>query len=501
MFVSFRHVTFEWPDGSLVFKNINVSLERRRYGLVGPNGIGKSTLVRLALGELAPSAGEVRRARAIHYVAQAAEAPGTSLGEWLDESVWRDPQALRLLGDTDPALACTSLSGGQWMRARLGHALAQNAADLILDEPTNNLDREGREAVLEFVRDFPGALLVISHDRELLRAMDEILELSSQGLARFGGSWDLFDESREEERDRAEHALEKAKQARENAARARVEKLEAQAQRMRRGEAIAARGGIPRIAIGGLKRAAQQTMGRKIVETQARADAMVDAAVEKHRALKVEPVMFFKELAPQVPAQELIFSLENFNFRFHGAAGTLWPEPLTFHLRGPRKLALGGVNGSGKSTLLRLLRGESCDGEASGMLRTGPAPWAAIDQDHRALNPELSVLDNVRAASRMDETEARNRLAHFQIRGDMVFRLVKDLSGGERLRAALAQALLSAVTPSVLVLDEPTNNVDLPNIEFLESFLREFTGALIIVSHDRDFLRNAGVEEELVLIK
>jgi ATPase subunit of ABC transporter with duplicated ATPase domains len=204
--------------------------------------------------------------------------------------------------------------------------------------------------------------------------------------------------------------------------------------------------------------------------------------------MKVDPVMYADLMGQELHAQKLIAEARGFNIRF---GGWLYPHDLDFSWRGNVRLALQGPNGSGKSTLLKALTGAQLS--TRGELSRGQLVTLYIDQRCSVLDDTMSVLENVRSVAPRGESEIRTHLARFLFTKDTVFQKAHSLSGGERLRATLARALLATNKPELLLLDEPTNNLDLANIEFLENLIREFRGALIVVSHDRRFLQNCGV--------
>jgi ATPase subunit of ABC transporter with duplicated ATPase domains len=398
----------------------------------------------------------------------------------------------RLLDGIDREAPCTTLSGGQWMRVRLARALDDQF--LVLDEPTNDLDREARQAVMRFLRGRRGGALLISHDRECLGLCDGILELSNRGLARFGGGWSAYTEAKQREREGLAAALELAKRRREAARLERAAQRERQDKRNRRGEAAAARGGMPKILLGTRKSRAQAGGGKRDAAAGTRIDEAVRAAHEAYSELKVDPVMYADLVGGALAAQKLVAEARDFNVRF---GRWLYREDLSFTWRGNVRVAIQGANGSGKSTLLEALAGTPL--ATRGTLRRGELITLHLDQRLASLDDAKSVFDNVRAVSSLSDGEIRNGLARFLFARDSAFQRVSELSGGERLRAALAQGFLRADKPELLVLDEPTNNLDLANIELLENLVREFRGALVVVSHDQTFLERCAVADELVV--
>ncbi|HWK50254.1 MAG TPA: ATP-binding cassette domain-containing protein [Steroidobacter sp.] len=487
-----RDVAYEFSNGRELFKHLSFSLNTTRAALVGPNGVGKTCLARLLAGELEPTSGVIQRHSPVSLFAQRQPPEPIAVADYLASvdqwSLTRD----RLLANIDQQAPCTALSGGQWMRVRLARALDEGF--LILDEPTNDLDREGREAVFQFLRAHMGGALLISHDREALELCSEILELSNLGLMKFGGSWSEYVIEKDRERARLGAALDQAKRERDAAVVHRIEQQARQEKRNRRGQAAAARGGLPRILAGGRKRAAQVTTGKRDVALVERAETAVTKANEAFADLKIDPVMYADLMGQELHSQKLIAEARSFNVRF---GDWLYPNDLNFSWRGNMRLALQGPNGSGKSTLLKALTGTPLT--TRGEFNRGTLVTLYIDQRCSVLDDTLSVLDNVRSVVPGNESEIRTHLARFLFTKDTVFQKASSLSGGERLRATLARALLATTKPELLLLDEPTNNLDLSNIEFLETLVREFRGALIVVSHDQRFLENCGVSTEFEL--
>jgi ATPase subunit of ABC transporter with duplicated ATPase domains len=248
---------------------------------------------------------------------------------------------------------------------------------------------------------------------------------------------------------------------------------------------------MPRILAGGRKRAAQVSAGKRSVVMVERTEAAVRNAHEALGRIKTDPVMYADLIGHELPAQKLVAEASGFNIR---RRDWLFPSDLNFSWRGNVRVSLSGPNGSGKSTLLRMLMGESF--ETRGSLQLGNLATLYLDQRCSVLDDEASVLDNIRAVATGTDSDLRNGLARFLFAKDAVFQKVRDLSGGERVRAALARGLLGAIKPELMLLDEPTNNLDLANIEFLENVVKQFRGALIVVSHDRRFLENCGIVTE-----
>ncbi|WP_374075925.1 ABC-F family ATP-binding cassette domain-containing protein [Bdellovibrio bacteriovorus] len=491
--VAVRSLGFELPQGDKLFSNISFTLNSSRYGLVGPNGVGKSTLAKLLAGTLMPSSGEINLSHPVVYLSQWSERFDQTVGEYLIQ-LWESPHASAeiwgpLLQNIALENSLLHLSGGEWTRVRIAESLARAGGLLILDEPTNNLDKDARRFITDFVKSYAGALLVISHDRELLNYVDTILELSNQGLSVYGGSFDFYKEQKEAERHLQEEKLDRARREKKKMEREHKEKLQSQEKRMREGQRKADKGGLPRIIVGGLKRRAEETHGRIHAHEEKRVEKAQAEFQELFSKTKRETTLGLDLPETSVPEGKLIFELENVNVRFPSQEKDLWSEPVSMIMKGPKRWALAGPNGVGKSTLIKIILEKVPENITTSLL----------DQSYSLLKSEASILDNVMEHSRYDLVETRNHLARFQFLGEKVHQKVESLSGGEKLKASLAKILLANPAPQFLILDEPTNNLDLASLEVLEEALCEYQGALLVVSHDEVFLENVGISEVYLL--
>ena len=272
------------------------------------------------------------------------------------------------------------------------------------------------------------------------------------------------------------------------------EQTERRSRQQGRAKTKAARGGMPKLIMGGRKRQAQATAGEKAQASASRAEDAGRAAREAFGALKLQPVMYAGITGHALPAQKLVAEASGFNIRHRD---WVYPRDLEFSWRGNVRIAIHGSNGSGKSSLLQAMRGAPLS--ARGRLQRGDLVTVFLDQHHTGLRDELSVLGNVALRCSGSEGQLRDALAQFLFRGDSVHQVVGTLSGGERLRVAVAMAFLRAGSPQLMLLDEPTNNLDAENVEFLEEIVRGFRGAVVMVSHDQRFLQRCGVTGEFVV--
>ncbi|WP_051198882.1 ATP-binding cassette domain-containing protein [Gordonia shandongensis] len=532
--VVLQNVHFAWPDGTAVLDGVTASFGVGRTGLVGRNGSGKSTLLRLVAGDLAPASGRIvvtgdvgrlrqdvtRRPAATvadllgvgDTVAALRAIEGGATDERHFETVgddWdieaRATATLDRAGLTGRPLdsPVTGLSGGEAMIVAVAGLHLRRHAITLLDEPTNNLDRDARARVAALIDEWPGTLIVVSHDLDLLDTLDHTAELHRGRLETFGGPYGRWREHVEREQRAAMAAATSAQQALVAQKRRRVTAETTLARRARTARRTARDGGIPAVLAGRRAEKAQgsaaqlrATHDRKVGEAQAAVDA-ADARVRDDDHISVDLP------DPGVPSRRRIAELAAADqpAAEHAAAGRS-DEPSTprIVLQGPQRLALIGPNGAGKSTLLARLR--------AGIPATADRPGGRLFTDRvgylpqrlDALDDAASALENVRAAAPdADPGDIRNRLARLLLRGDSVDRPVAELSGGERFRASLATLLFAEPPAALLILDEPTNDLDVSSVEHLTEALNAYRGALIVVSHDHRFLDGIGIDTVVAL--
>lgn len=498
-------ICYAHENGQQLFNNIYFNLQNKKYALIGANGIGKSTLARIMAGELQASSGSLQARGNVFYFAQFEPTPAMTVAEYLTD-IWearagREILIQKLLVDIPFENPLDTLSGGQWMRVRLARALAQPWDFLILDEPTNSLDLQTSELVADALHELQECILVVSHDRQLLRQVDEILELSNQGLQVYGGNFDLYADLRGQEEQRQRDEIQRLKNEKKRRHEEKVEALQKQEKRTRVAEKRAPDMGIPRIMLGGLKRKAQKTAAKILKQEDKLVGDSTEELQEALRREKLHKLIYFEMPDTHFPQGKLLFGVQDFNFRYPGAKEFLWAQNLTLTLRGAVRVALLGKNGSGKSTLLSLFRSgfTQPNGEMMGEGVFSPARCAFIDQNYSLLDLNQSVLENLLSERGGDPTLLRNELSRFLFQGEQVHQKAHTLSGGEKLRLCLAKCLLTPEPAQILILDEPTNNLDLQSIEYLERLLQQYQGALIVVSHDQDFIKNIGCSEQLQL--
>lgn len=457
-----------------------------RVGLVGENGCGKSTLLKILMGELPADGGSIHWASHLsrEYLGQeprwAEERP---LGEQLGKIA---PTLLRECGITPAMLSrrVGELSGGERTRTGLARVLKGRPDLLLLDEPTNHLDTDGLQWLESTLVAYPGAVLVVSHDRLFLdRVVTRILELSGGTVREYRGNYSAYASQKLAERERAEVAYRKARQEQKRL-KAAIERERTWAERAHN---------APILRTG-------PAMAKDYNRRQAKAHTRVARALEERlERVKAEKPRDGARVKLQLEAGERVgrnlvlaqglgFSYGGERWVFRGA---------DFHVQRGDRLAILGPNGAGKTTLTRLLLGQITPTEGSLHRPSarlaylpqllGPSPGETGDWRHLFADPDRTVLEEATGDSADHQPEARTLLGCLLFSGAEVQKRVGLLSGGEKVRLALAKILLTQ--PDILILDEPTNGLDLPCRERVEEALDAYAGTLILVSHDRYLLR------------
>ncbi|EKS7401706.1 ABC-F family ATP-binding cassette domain-containing protein [Enterobacter roggenkampii] len=516
-----HQVTCQFPTGDTLFGPLNLTLEPSLCALVGRNGSGKTRLLRLLAGLDEPATGHIERFGSHAWVAQQhVISSQTTLAELLGydaifaarkriDSGDYQPDDLALLdGHWDiaerlseafinatlppfePDKPAIELSGGERIRALLCGAFTAGADFLLLDEPTNHLDRQGRAWFYDQLSRYQGGVLVASHDRELLEQVPRILELSASGLRSYGGNYADYQAQRDAEQQAARAALEHAATERKRT-RARMQKEHDDSQR-RSAKTLRT---VDTLNIASFERVKYKGAAKERIGTwkkqHSEENEALNAAVNKARE-RVEddnPVMFTLP-GSQIPEGKQVLVLEDLVLQHVPV------PPLNWRMDGPMRVALKGPNGCGKSTLLKTLLGEVAP--RSGSCKVSVS-CAYLDQHLSRLDLSQSVMTHLNLShTPLEEGVLRTRLAQLQLGADKVMLPLAALSGGERLKAALACVLWRAEATQLLLLDEPTNHLDLASVQAIEAALAGFPGALLVVSHDEAFLSGLTLTHALV---
>jgi ATP-binding cassette subfamily F protein 3 len=437
-----------------------------RIAVVGPNGAGKSTLFKIILGKEEPDAGSVSFIRGTRtgYLPQESEPAGNETvleiavpheHEHDGQFVAKAKQILASLGFklADYDRPAREMSGGWIMRSHLARLLAEEPDLLLLDEPTNHLDLETLIWFQDYLKFYPGAILLISHDREFLNNLcTHIAELRASQILRYTGNYDAYLEQRA--------SAEATMVATAKSQQREIDRMQLFVDRFRAKNTKAAQAQSKMKQIERLK--------EDMVEVPGGPDATVG----------------FRFPQPQRSGQRVV-TLEKVRF---GYGEKLIYDGIDLEVERDQRTVLVGPNGAGKSTLLKLLA--DVLQPQSGVRKLGHNAKSGYFAQHRAamLNPKHTVLQEaLDTPQRVTEQAVRNVLGSFLFRGDDVFKPVSVLSGGEKSRLALVKLLLNP--PNLLLMDEPTTHLDLASVDALIGALQQYEGTLVFISHDVHFIR------------
>ncbi|MBZ2188583.1 ATP-binding cassette domain-containing protein [Alcanivorax sp. JB21] len=524
-YLTLKGVSHVLPDGTALFSDLHEQFDMRPTGLVGRNGAGKTVLARILAGLLPPTTGQCLCSGSVHYLAQqvayddgATVAGLAGVKHTLDalaridagstaaadfdavDGRWdmhqRLHQALERndLGHLEAGTPARTLSGGEAMRVALTGALLSGADFLILDEPSNHLDRPNRQALIEQLQRWPHGLIVVSHDRQLLHAMERIVALSSQGLRSYGGNYTFYARARAHERQSALEQLSQRKLERQREEQALRKQDERQARRQARGHRHGKKANQAKVLLDRQKERSESSAGalrQKQAARRAQQDQRVQAAAEH---VEQAPGITLHDIPARHNAMDKrrTVDLDRVTLPFVPGA----TRHITLALSGRQRIGVVGPNGCGKSTLLRVLAGRISP--LSGTCKV-TAERAGLDQRLGNLDPEKTVLEQLQLARRTaTEGDLRMRLAQLGLDAQKIATPSGLLSGGERLKGALACILYADSPPQLLLLDEPNNHLDLPSVEALEAMLQRYPGTLVVVSHDDRFLDNLALTDRLL---
>lgn len=572
--ITLDHISYAHPTQPPLFADLSAVFSAPLTGLIGDNGCGKTTLMRLILGDLTPDSGSLAAPERMAYLPQdlglnreqtLAELCGISEILWALQAVesgeyspelyevigdnWdveertlatlatygftpatlvdRDnPEAIRALFTRD----MRSFSGGEAVIAALASLMVSDPEFILLDEPTNNLDSVAKAQLFETLEVLPCPALIISHDRDLLERVNVIAELhvDRQGLAHlrlFEGNYSTYRQALDTEQQAAQRRVTEAKNEVRSAHREWVQAQEIISKNMSR----VWKDDQPDTILALAKDASRQAAAKLRVLRVGKQEQAQEAYQNAQDQVRIQEKIYAELSQQPLPAGRKVLELsrvdssqvsrETFtvqqpakvdSLHFSPAEannesqqGTPAERPEQLILSGPEHLRITGANGSGKTTLLEAI---AHAGDADYLSPVQPAyrvdyciEGAYIPQ-RIALDPELTLLQSVqRANPGVSEQHLRDQLARLLFRRESVHHKTGELSGGERFRAAVAQVLLADPVPQLLMLDEPTNNLDISSVDWLVQALEAYTGALIVVSHDEDFCRRIRIDRTLAL--
>ncbi|WP_045459705.1 ribosomal protection-like ABC-F family protein [Sporocytophaga myxococcoides] len=525
-----QNLTYIHSNKDLLFDNIHLAVnDNEKIALIGNNGSGKSTLIKIMAGIVQPSAGLVNSSSKPYYVpqifgqfnehtiAQALQIEDklNALSEILSGNVsesnfatlnddWtieeRSYAALAHWGHQglDLKQRMNTLSGGQKTKVFLAGILIHQPDIILMDEPSNHLDLSGRALLYNFIQSCESTLVVISHDRKLLNMLDIVVELSSKGLSVYGGSYDFYKEQKLSERQALDHDLKSKEKELRKAKEIEREALERQQRTDARGKKKQEKAGLPRISMNTLKNKAENSTA-KVKGVHAEKTGMLSQELnDLRKELPEADKIKFGFDNSSLHKGKILCSVKEINHSYD--QNLLWKERLSFQITSGERLVVKGLNGKGKTTLIKIILGEIKP--LIGTIYKADCKTVYIDQEYSIIDNDFSVYEQAQTfnSTSLQEHEVKIRLNRFLFTKDDWDKSCSVLSGGEKMRLMLCCLTISSQVPDIIVLDEPTNNLDIQNVEIMTAAINEYEGTLIVISHDEYFLEQVGVEREIELI-
>ncbi|MGL4487456.1 MAG: ATP-binding cassette domain-containing protein [Yersinia sp. (in: enterobacteria)] len=521
--INVQDLTYRFENGDTLFSELSFILNDKVTGLVGRNGSGKSVLAALLARDKMPYTGSVTQfchvgwlrqlgpdnfffqhntisdflgvTNKLHALARITEG-GCNLQDFeligdnwlLRECIDKQLESLGL--PPDPWLPCQALSGGQLTRLALYQLFHSDYDYIILDEPSNHLDKKGKEGLIEEIQRFSGGILAISHDRELLQYVDDILELNSLGVRHYGGPYGVYAEQRTNELASIERRIEHVKSQRRKINKRMQKNREKTQQRANQGKLLTRSGSQAKILLNNKKQDAERSAGKGESRQNRQLVQIHDQLCllnKQHEILKQQSL----SLEPSEKRVSRILDVIGVHLAYIDREADL-----TFSVDFGDKIHISGVNGCGKSTLLKTIAGHLNPVRGEVQIHT---KLCYLDQNFTLFDNTKTVQKNLEiSCPHLSETEQRTLLAGIGLRREQVNQVITTLSGGEKMKVAML-VINRQPGNTLLLLDEPNNHLDIDSKLMLAQALHDFTGSLLVVSHDPSFITDIGISREICL--
>lgn len=522
-------VSYSLPNKEVLFQDIDLTVEtQEKIALVGNNGVGKSTLLKIIAQQLTATAGFISLGSRPYFIPQIfgqynelSVAGALGIGEklealesilngnlteenyakladdWTIEDRCREALAHWKLEDLALSQKLDSLSGGQKTRVFLSGIFIHRPELILMDEPSNHLDSQGRQLLYDFIQSTKSTVVIVSHDRKLLNILSQICELTPGGIKTYGGGFDFYSSQKQVELLALEQDIQSKERALQKAKIKERETLQRQNKLDNRGKGKQKKAGVARIMMNTLKNKAENSTSKSKQQHAEKIEGISDELSSLRSSLPDSDKMKFGFDNSSLHTGKTLFKAEGANYSYGDQL--VWKPDLGIEIKSGERIAIKGQNGSGKTTLIKLILGNL--EPVVGKVKRAESKSVYIDQEYSILNRELNIYEQCQEfnSSALKEHEIKIRLHRFMFSKENWDKPVASLSGGERMRLVLCCLTISALSPDLIVLDEPTNNLDIQNIEILTAAIREFQGTLIVVSHDETFLKEVNIHKEVHL--
>jgi len=524
-----QDLSYQHPNKDVLFSNINLTLNsQEKLALIGNNGSGKSTLLKIIAGQLQPKTGFVKSDSNVYYIPQIfGQFNDLSISEalsidkklkalkeilegfvtdenfeilnddWTIEEKIKEAFEYWNLPDFDLNLKLENLSGGQKTKLFLAGMMIHQPDLILMDEPTNHLDLTNRKLLYDFIKSTSKTLLIVSHDRVLLNLLDKTCELNKNGISIYGGNYDFYSEQKKIENNALGQNIQNREKELKKAKEKERETIERQNKLDARGKGKQEKSGISRIMMNTLRNKAENSTSKlKSVHSE-----KIDNIRENLHNLKDDlsgiDKMKINFDNSHLHKGKILVKAEQINFSYNPE--NLWKNNLDFQIISGERIAIKGNNGSGKTTLIKMILGEIKPN--FGSLYLVEKKTVYIDQEYSLVDNALSVEEQAQKFNirNLEEHEVKTILARFLFFKNDWDKKSEFLSGGEKLKLLLCCLSVQNLSPDMIILDEPTNNLDIQNIEILTSAINDYEGTLIVVSHDNQFLDDIKINKNINL--
>lgn len=500
-----ENLSYERDSTQPLFQGIHLSISANdRIALVGSNGVGKSTLLKILSAQIQPTQSSISCNGSTYYLPQISTIRSSIQSEsildflnTISNEWWKIEQILETTFSTtlDLSLPITTLSGGELTKLFLAISLSRSPDLLLLDEPTNHLDYLVLEELRQFLCQFQGAFVIVSHKPFFLdQVANTTWELTPVGLQVYGGNFSHYREQKQLEQAAKVRSHETARKELKRIKAAALREQERAAQSSRNGRQRQLAGDLPRIVAGAWKRKAEVTAATLNVKhgkaIAAATQKVAETKVKTHKATSIQLEQKSQKRRNLIEIHSANLWVEN----------RLLVKDVQLHLSSGDRIAFAGVNGSGKSCLVKAVLDVDFTSAflQGGDVRLAEMRTVYLDQSYELIDRTQTILENLQGANpALNYQLLRQQLGHFLFFNDEVYKLASVLSGGELARLAIAMITISEL--DLLILDEPTNNLDIATVDQMVEAVNEYQGALWVISHNLDFLSRIQVTHSFKL--
>lgn len=513
------------PNGEVLFNNLNFSiLSGNKVSLVGNNGVGKSTLLRIIAGELNQTQGEILISKQLYYVPQhlrqfddltismalqvndkisalhsilggnvSQENFDTLNDDWDIEEKTQKALAYWDIAELSLSKKISSLSGGEKTKVFLAGIQIYSPDIILLDEPSNHLDAQSRRVLYKFIKESNSTILIVSHDRTLLNEVNITMELTPNSIEIYGGNYNFFCQQKEVKMNSLHTLLaDKEKNLKQTQQKSR-EMAEQRQKQESRGHTQKVKAGIPRIAMGRLKDIAEQSTAKIKNEQREKVNDISTEIKAIKQTIQAEQLLKIEITNSGLHKGKILVEAEEVNIMY--GDHILWKKPVSFHIYSGDRIQIKGSNGAGKTSLIRLITKEIS--ASTGKLYIAGFKSLYIDQEYSIIENDLSIFEQAQKFNNqyLPEHDIKMLLYRHQFNQSYWNRRCLFLSGGEKMKLLLCALSISNNTPDILILDEPTNNLDIRSKDILTYATKEFKGTIIVISHDIHFIKEIGIDK------